>query len=95
MLNTQYIIYHADITTNNDHKFNYDKSERTFKQCHSNHTRDLKHVKYQHSTDYAIYIWQLKSNNFNYNIKWLTASVYGYANSLSFKGNPNFQGILN
>ena len=34
----------------------------------------------------AKHIWQLKSNNFNYSIKWsITSKVYGHANSLSCK----------
>ena len=48
---TPKIIYHADITTDNDHKFCYGPSETSFKHCHSNHTRDFKHVKYQHATE--------------------------------------------
>ena len=83
---TPNIIYHADITTDNDHKFYYGTSEATFKHCHSNHTCDFKHVKYQHASELAKYIRQLKNNNSNYSIKWLIASkVYGYANSLSCK----------
>ena len=50
---TPNIIYRADITTDNDHKFYYGTSETTFKHCHSNHTRDFKHVKYQHATELA------------------------------------------
>ena len=83
---TPNITYRADITTDNDHKFYYGISEITFKHRHSNHTGDFKHVKYQHATELAKYIWQLKNNNFSYNIKWSIASkVYGYANSLSCK----------
>ena len=58
----------------------------TFKHCHSNHTCDFKHVKYQHASELAKYIRHLKNNNFNYSIKWLIASkVCGYANSLYCK----------
>ena len=41
------IIYHADITTDNDHKFCYGTSETPFEKHYRNHTRDLlfKHVK--------------------------------------------------
>ena len=80
---TPNIIYRADITTDNDHKYYYVTSEATFKHRHSNHTRDFKHVKYQHSTELAKYIWQLKNNNFNYSIEW--SKVHGYANSLLCK----------
>ena len=48
-------------------------SETTVKKRHSNHTRDFKHVKYQHATELAKYIWQLKNNNFNCSIKWSIA----------------------
>ena len=47
------IIYRADITTDNDHKFYYGISETTFKQRHNNHIRNFKHVKYQHATELA------------------------------------------
>ena len=57
---TPNIIYGADITTDNDHKFYYGTLEATFKERHSNHTRDFKHVKYQHASELAKYIWQLK-----------------------------------
>ena len=66
---TPSIIYRANTTTDNDHKFDYVTSEATFKQRHSNHTRHFKHVIYQHATELAKYIWQLKSNDFNYSIK--------------------------
>ena len=86
---TPNIIYPGDITTDNDHKFYYGTSEATFKKRHSNHTRDFKHVKYQHATELAKHIkdmWQLKNNNFYYSIKWWIASkVYGHANPLSCK----------
>ena len=53
---------------------------------HSNHTCDFKHVKYQHSTELAKYIWLLQNNNISYSIMWLIVSkMYSYANSLSFK----------
>ena len=48
---TPNIIYRADIITDNDHKFYYGTSETSFKKRHSNHTRDFKHVKYQHATN--------------------------------------------
>ena len=80
------IIYRADTTTANEQKFYYGTSETTFKQRHSNHSRDFKHLKYQHSTELAKYIWQLKNNNISYTIKWSIASkVYGYASLLNCK----------
>ena len=66
---TPNIIYRVDITTDNDHKFYYGTSETIFNHCHSNHTRDFKHVKYQHAPELAKYVWQLKNNNLNYSIK--------------------------
>ena len=40
------IIYYADITIDNNHKFYYGMSEVTFKHPHGSHTHDFKHVKY-------------------------------------------------
>ena len=83
---TPNIIYCADITTDNEHKFYCSTSETTFKKRHSNHTCDFKHVEYQHATGLAKHIWQLKNTNFNYSIKWsISSKVYGHASSLSCK----------
>ena len=83
---TPNIIYRADITTTNEHKFYYGTSQTTFKLRHNNHSRYIKYVKYQNCTELAIYLWQLKSNSISYDIKWAIASkVYGYANSLQCK----------
>ena len=87
---TPNIIYHSDITTDNDykfgHKFYYSTSEATFKYHAGNYNREFKHVKYQHSIKLAKYIWQFKTINTNYSIKCSIASkVYGYANSLTCK----------
>ena len=83
---TSNIIYRADITTTHEHKFYFGTSETTFKQRHSNHSRDIKYIKYQHSTELARYLWQLKNNSITYDIKWAIASkVHGYASSLKCK----------
>ena len=58
---TSNIIYHADITTDNEHKFYYSTSATTFKKHNNNHTRDFKQVKYQHATELPKHIWQLKT----------------------------------
>ena len=55
---TSNIAYRAGITTDNDDKFYYVISGVTFKQRHSIHTRDFKHVKYQHDNELAKYIWE-------------------------------------
>ena len=83
---TPNIIYRADITTTNEHKFYYGTSQTTFKLRHNNHSPDIKYVKYQNCTELAKYLWQLKNNNISYDIKWSIASkVYGYANSSQCK----------
>ena len=80
------IIYRADITTTHEHKFYFGTSETRFKQRYSNHSRDIKYINYQHCTELAKYLWQLKNNNITYDIKWSIASkVYGYASSLKCK----------
>ena len=66
---TPNIIYRADITTDNDNKFYYSTSKTTFKKRYSDHTPYFKHVKYQHATELAKHICQLKNNNFSYSIK--------------------------
>ena len=79
---TPNIIYRADITIDNDNKFYYGTLETTFVKRHSHHTRDFKHVKYQHATELAKHIWQLKDKNFNYSIKWsISSKVCGHVNS--------------
>ena len=81
-----YLSIYLHITIDKDYKFYHITSGATFKQRHSNPTHYFEYVKYQHATELAKYIWQLKNNNFNYSIKCSIASkVYGCANSLSCK----------
>ena len=45
-------------------------TENTFKQRYFNHVQSFKNPKYENSTELSKYIWQLKRNNDNFNIKW-------------------------
>ena len=53
---TSNIIYCANITATRKPKFYFGTSEITFKQRHSNHSHDIKYIKYQHSTELAKYL---------------------------------------
>ena len=67
------IIYNAQITTtdNKTTPKNYiGLTEGTFKQRFNQHKVTFRHRKYTNSTELSKYIWQLKDNSVNFNIKW-------------------------
>ena len=66
------IIYKAEVinTTRSELKEYIGLTENTFKQRYSNHVQSFKNSKYENSTELSKYIWHLKRNNDNFNIKW-------------------------
>ena len=81
-------MYRADISNeaNNNQKFYFGLAETTFKERYNNHKRDVKHIKYQYTTELTKYIWNLKNNSIKYNIQWKAVDkVYGDANSTMCK----------
>ena len=68
------LIYNAQVTTttnNNTTTKNYiGLTEGTFKQRFTQHKLTFRHKKYTNSTELSKYIWHLKDNSINFNIKW-------------------------
>ena len=67
---TSSIIYNAQVTTNSATKNYIGLTEGTFKQRFSQHKATFKHRKYTNSTELSKYIWKLRDNNQDFNIKW-------------------------
>jgi len=68
------LIYNAQVTAstnNNTTTKNYiGLTEGTFKQRFTQHKLTFRHRKYINSTELSKYIWHLKDNSINFNIKW-------------------------
>ena len=67
---TSSVIYNAQVTTNNATKNYIGLTEGTFKQRFSQHKATFKHRKYTNNTELSKYIWKLRDNNQDFNIKW-------------------------
>ena len=81
---TKNIIYTATVTdkdNENNEKVYIGMCETAFKDRFYNHNMSLKNRRYESKTELSKYIWSLKDNNTNYEIKW---SIYkktpGYSN---------------
>ena len=77
------IIYNAQVTTNNATKNYIGLTEGTFKQRFSQHKATFKHRKYTNSTELSKYIWKLRDNNQDFNIKWTIISRARPYNNIS------------
>ena len=62
---------------NNDKNLYFGSADTPFKGRYRNHTRELKHEKYEISTELAKYISQLKRRNTNFSIEYSIASKVG------------------
>jgi len=64
------IIYQATVHSDNITKSYIGSTETSFKQRYANHLYSFRHEKMRSATELSKYIWQLKSSNINFNIKW-------------------------
>ena len=80
---TSSIIYNAQVTTNSATKNYIGLTEGTFKQRFSQHKATFKHRKYTNSTELSKYIWKLRDNNQDFNIKWTIISRARPYNNIS------------
>ena len=84
---TKSLIYNAQVTStsppNQTTTKNYiGLTETTFKTRYAGHKSSFKHRDQSKSTELSKYIWQLKDNNINFNIKWsIIARAQPYNNS--------------
>ena len=79
------IIYNAEITTDNDKtgKNYIGLTEGTFKQRFTQHKLSFNNRKYASSTELLKYIWRLKDNDEEYNIKWTVITKATPYNNIS------------
>jgi len=68
--NDQNIIYQAEITTPTTKETYIGLYDTTFKLRYRNHVCSFKNEQYKHATELSKYIWNLKDENIEYNIKW-------------------------
>ena len=71
------------VTTNSETKNYIGLTEGTFKQRFSQHKATFKHRKYTNSTELSKYIWKLRDNNQDFNIKWTIISRARPYNNIS------------
>ena len=71
---TKCIVYKAEVETTNGTRTYFGASEGEFKMRYNNHTKSFRNRKYANDTELSKYIWSLKDNNEEYNIKWSIAS---------------------
>ena len=71
-----YLMYNAlvDWLDTNKTKHYYGTCEKNFKECYNNHTASLRNKNKDKSTELSKYIWELKDNNIQDNLKWCIAS---------------------
>ena len=63
------VIYKATVTSNNEIKEYIGSTGNTFKSRWYNHNHSVNNYK-ENGTELAKYIWFLKNNNIEYDIKW-------------------------
>ena len=80
---TSSVIYNAQVTTKYATKNYIGLTEGTFKQRFSQHKATFKHRKYTNGTELSKYIWKLRDNNQEFNIKWTIISRARPYNNIS------------
>jgi hypothetical protein len=66
------VIYQATVTTEDDSQTQtyIGLTEQTFKSRYNSHSTSFNNLKYKNATELSKHVWELKSRNINYNIKW-------------------------
>jgi hypothetical protein len=65
---TESIVYKATVKSGETSKFYVGLSGGKFKDRYNNHTKSLKHKKYEKETELSKYVWALKQKNSEYTI---------------------------
>ena len=77
-----YLVYNAlvDRLDTNKTKHYYGTCEKNFKERYNNHIASFRNKNKEKSTELSKYIWKLKDNNIEHNLKWCIASkAHSYA----------------
>ena len=71
-----YLVYNVlvDRLDTNKTKHYYGTCEKNFKERYNNHTASFRNKNKEKSTELSKYIWELKDNNMEHNLKWCIAS---------------------
>ena len=71
-----YLVCNAlvDLIDTNKTKHYYGTCEKNFKERYNNHTASFRNKNKEKSTELSKYIWELKDNNIEHNVKWRIAS---------------------
>ena len=64
----------VDRLDTNKTKHYYGTCEKNFKERYNNHTASFRNKNKEKSTELSKYIWELKDNNIQHNLKWRIAS---------------------
>ena len=64
----------VDRLNTNKTKHYYGTCEKNFKERYNNHTASFRNKSKANSTELSKYIWELKDNNIQHNLKWCIAS---------------------
>ena len=67
---TSCIVYKATVTSGRTEKYYYGSVEKDFKKRWSNHKTSFRLPTYEHDTSLSTYIWSLKDQGKEYNIRW-------------------------
>ena len=80
---TSSFVYNTNITTESDITGNnyIGLTERTFRQCYTQHKLSFRNRNYSNSMELSKHIWTLKDNNTNFTINWsILATAPAYSN---------------
>ena len=71
-----YLVYNAlvDRLDSNKTKHYYGTCKKNFKEHYNNHRASFRNKNKEKSTELSEYIWELKDNNIQHNLKWRIAS---------------------
>ena len=72
---TDSLVYQADVQTDQSTKKYIGMASTTFKLRYNNHNSTFNNLHLQNSTKLSGYIWQLKNDELQYNIKWSILSM--------------------
>ena len=67
---TEDIVYKATVQTQHERAEYIGIASGQFKTRYNNHTKSLKHQKYEKDTELSKYIWKKKTSNTDFNITW-------------------------
>ena len=69
----------VDRLDTNETKHYFGTCEKNFKERYNNHTASFRSKSKEKSTELSKYIWELKNNNIQHNLKWCIVESVVYA----------------